>query len=219
MATNSEKRRLAFYGGSFDPVHAGHIAIGRGLLHQFALDQFVFIPAFHAPHKPGRPPTSAFLRYAMLCLATADEDPLLVSRLEVELPERPYSVETLGRLAELYPNDERYFVMGADSWADIRTWRDWERLLEMTNHIVVTRPGYPIETGHVTASARDRIVDLRGIDKMERRDDGYRIFLTDIVQMDISSTRLRAVMRSGETVEDGDLPVQVAKYIEKYQIY
>jgi len=219
MATNPGKKRLAFYGGSFDPVHAGHIAIGLGLVRQFALDQFVFIPAFHAPHKPDRPPTSAFHRYAMLCLATADEDPLLVSRLEVELPERPYSVETLGRLAELYPNDERYFVMGADSWADIRTWRDWERLLEMTNHIVVTRPGYPIETGHVTPSARQRIVDLRGIDKMERDDDGYRIFLTDVVQMDISSTGLRTVIRSGQTVKNGELPVEVAKYIEKYQIY
>jgi nicotinate-nucleotide adenylyltransferase len=219
MATTKEKTRIAFYGGSFDPVHAGHIAIGHGLLQQFALDQFVFIHAYHAPHKPDRAPTSAFHRYAMLCLATADDDRILVSRLEVELPERPYSVETLASLAELYPEAERYFVMGADSWADIRTWREWERLLEMTNHIVVTRPGYSIETDHVTASARERIVDLRGGGGPTDNADGYRIFFTDIVEMDISATRLRARIRNGEGVQNGELPVEVAKYIEKYQIY
>src|SRR5436305_1897319 len=111
--------KIAFYGGSFDPPHLGHMAIADALLGQFELDEFVFLPAFHAPHKKGIEPTPAYDRYAMLCLATQYEDRVSVSRIEIEMPERPYSYETLGRITELLPRAEVYFVMGADSWAEI----------------------------------------------------------------------------------------------------
>src|SRR5688572_17434444 len=90
--------RVAFYGGSFDPVHNGHLAIGRALLDEFELDEFVFLPVFHAPHKLRRKPTSAYDRHAMLCLVTQDDERLSVSKLEIEMPERPFTVETLERL-------------------------------------------------------------------------------------------------------------------------
>src|SRR5207247_5278396 len=99
-------KRLAFYGGSFDPVHEGHMAIARALLDQFDLDEFCFVPAFHAPHKRRREPTSAYDRYAMLCLATQDEENIRVSKMEIEMPERPFSVETLERLNEQFSDDE-----------------------------------------------------------------------------------------------------------------
>ncbi|MBK6722263.1 MAG: nicotinate-nicotinamide nucleotide adenylyltransferase [Acidobacteria bacterium] len=121
------RKKIAFYGGSFDPVHRGHLAIGDALLSQFGLDEFVFIPAFHAPHKRRTKPTSAYDRYAMLCLATQGREDISVSRMEFDMPERPFSIETLGRLNEIYPNDQIFFVMGADSWMDIRTWREWEK--------------------------------------------------------------------------------------------
>ena len=107
-------RRVAFFGGSFDPVHNGHFAIAKALLEQFSLDSFVFIPAFHAPHKVRLTPTSAYDRYAMLCLATDDERKMSVSRIEIEVPDRPYSVETMPRLIEMFSNDERL--------ADLTSW-------------------------------------------------------------------------------------------------
>ncbi|KXK02948.1 MAG: nicotinate (nicotinamide) nucleotide adenylyltransferase [Acidobacteria bacterium OLB17] len=149
MTDERRPLRIAFFGGSFDPPHLGHLAIAGALIRQFELDEFVFVPAFHAPHKRSAP-TSAFDRYAMLCLATQNESRISVSRIEVEMPEKPYSVETLGRLTEMLPREEVFFVMGADSWRDICTWRDWERLLGMTDHIVVTRPGYEIGSEHVS---------------------------------------------------------------------
>jgi nicotinate-nucleotide adenylyltransferase len=211
--------RIAFYGGSFDPVHRGHIAIGDALLKQFDLDQFVFIPAFHAPHKRRKAPTSAYDRYAMLCLATQGRVDMSVSRMEFDMPERPFSVETLGRLNEMYPDDQIFFVMGADSWMEITTWREWEKVLSLTDHIVVTRPGYEIGVDHVTDEIRERIVDLRGGVKPELARDVNYIFITDAVSMEISATEIREKIANNDAAWRSDVPGEVANYIEKYQIY
>src|SRR5258708_27622965 len=155
-------KRIAFYVGSFAPPHRGHVAIAHALLEQFELDEFVFIPAFHAPHKIRLKPTSAYDRYAMLCLVTQNEPNISVSKIEIDTPDRPYSVQTLRQLNVERPDDEIFFVMGADSWMDIRTWREWEKVLTMTNVIVVTRPDVDIRFSHVTDEIQARIVDLKG---------------------------------------------------------
>ncbi|MEO6050610.1 MAG: nicotinate-nucleotide adenylyltransferase [Pyrinomonadaceae bacterium] len=220
----SSPRRVAVYGGSFDPVHQGHIAIAHALFRQFELDEFVFIPAFHAPHKVRLKPTSAYDRYAMLCLATKSEHKIAISKLEIEMPERPYSVETLARLNAEWPGDDIFFVMGADSWMDITTWREWEKVLSLSNHIVVTRPGVEIGFEHVTDEIRSRIVDLRGRSEpvaVATRFRGYKpsIVFTDSVNLNISATDIRRKIRGGDVSWREDVPAEVANYVEKYQIY
>ncbi len=223
-------KRIAFYGGSFDPPHRGHLAIADALLEQFKLDEFVFIPAFHAPHKLKKQPTSAYDRYAMLCLITAADPKISVSKMEIEMPERPYSVETLSRLKTEMPDDEVFFVMGADSWMDITTWREWEKVLSMTNHIVVTRPGSEVGIGHVTDEARSRIVDLRQAGKAEKRRKGeketphsfrtpHSIYITNAVEIGISATEIRRKIHENDQSWLTDVPAEVANYVEKYQIY
>ncbi len=213
-------KRIAFYGGSFDPVHTGHLAIARELVKKFRLDEFVFVPAFHAPHKPDRKPVSEYHRYAMLALATNDDAELRVSRMEMELPSRPYTVETLTRLKEQMPKERLFFVMGADSWQDILTWREWEKVLLMVDQIVVTRPGYEIGFDHVTDAVRERIVDLRGNDAAVTPEASeQKIFVTDAVRMDISATEIRRQISIHEDEWKDSVPSAVAKYIEKYQIY
>lgn len=219
--------RIAFYGGSFDPVHSGHLAIANALVEQFQLDEFVFIPAFHAPHKKRRKPTSAYDRYTMLCLVTQHEPQMSVSKMEIEVPERPYSVETLTHLSSALRDADIFFVMGADSWEDITTWKEWETVLTLTNHIVVTRPGYEVVTNHVTDEIRRRIVDLRerGNDPMESEltphisSSDLKIYFTDAVNLDISATAIRQKIRDEDLSWHKDVPVEVANYIEKYQIY
>ncbi len=212
--------RIAFYGGSFDPVHDGHVAVARAVTHRFQLDEFVFIPAFHAPHKTRIKPTSAYDRYAMLCLITQNEPGISVSKMEIELPEKPYSVETLTRLNVELPDQDLFFVMGADSFMDIRTWRDWETVLTLTNHIVVTRPGIDIDVSHVTDEIRRRIVDMRSkTDDALLTDRGKHIYLTDLVNIDLSATGIRQKLRDGDPSWRDDVPPEVAIYIEKYQIY
>jgi nicotinate-nucleotide adenylyltransferase len=215
-------KRIAFYGGSFDPVHNGHLLIAQRLSALFDLDEFVFIPAFHAPHKPDRKPTSAYDRYAMLSLATRDEPQIRVSKIEIELPEKPFTVETLAGLKTKYSDTVIFFVMGADSWMDIRTWREWEKVLTMVGHIVVTRPGYKIEFDHVTDEIGERIVDTRNNNRPRDLGTGTgepRIYISDAVMQDVSATNLRKNIKDGVPGWQSQVPAEVAKYIEKYQIY
>jgi nicotinate-nucleotide adenylyltransferase len=212
--------RTAYFGGSFDPPHTGHFAIAETLIDLFRLDRFVFIPAFHAPHKPERKPTPAIHRYAMLAMATNNQPKHFVSTMEIDLPERPYTVETLGRLKAAHPDEQAFFVMGADSWQDITTWREWETVLAMTDQIVVARPGFPITFSHVTEDIRGRIVDLRGkADTAIEPGEMKRIYITDAVEVDISATEIREIAAVRSAGWDKDLTKEVAKYIEKYELY
>ncbi len=219
-----QTRRVSFYGGSFDPLHNGHLAIARRLTEFFALDEFVFIPAFHAPHKRDKRPTSAFQRFAMLALATANDAKLKISTVELDAPEKPFTVETQAKLINKLPDAEIYFVIGADSWVEITTWREWQTVLMQTNIIVVTRPDYEIEFSHVTDEIRARIVDLRGrlSDKesvSDKKRSETKIYLTDAVNLDVSATEIRHKIRCGENGWRELVPDEVAKYVEKYELY
>ena len=194
--------RIALYGGTFDPVHIGHLEIARRVSRVFEIDKVVFIPAQVAPHKVGRPVTEPIHRYAMLALATQADPRLVVSTFELDAPDRRYTVDTVEHFQrELGDSNELFFIMGADSWSEITTWRDWERLLTMINHIVVTRPGFESSKSHVGEL-------------------GERVVFTDAVTLDISATNIRRMASEGR-YEDlaGLLPGPVLEYIRKYQIY
>jgi len=226
-------KRIAFYGGSFDPLHNGHLTVARKLTEIFELDEFVFVPAFHAPHKKSKSPTSPFHRYAILALATNDEPKIEVSKMELDVPERPYTFETLLRLKNELTDTRIFFVMGADSWAEITTWREWEKVLTMVNIIVVTRPDYEIGFSHITEDIKARIIDLREDFnvKTQRREDAKKenesgiwnlesgIYITDAVRIDISATEIRQKIKDNAADWREDVPVEVAKYIEKYELY
>jgi nicotinate-nucleotide adenylyltransferase len=219
-----QRRRIGIYGGTFDPVHLGHIEVVKSVLPLFELDQVLFVPALHAPHKLARAVTSPLHRYAMLTLATQDDFRQVVSTFELDAPDRRYTVETVAHFqAEFGKSAELFFIMGADSWAEITTWRDWERLLSMTNHIVVTRPHFELRTDHLGESVRKRIVDLRGVKKApgaaEPSEPGT-IFISDAVMVDISATEIRRVANEKRVAELLTLvPEPVAEYIRKYSLY
>jgi nicotinate-nucleotide adenylyltransferase len=197
----SGTQRIALYGGTFDPVHLGHVEVARKVLELFEIEKVVFIPAQIAPHKVGRPVTEPIHRYAMLALATQDDPRLVISTFELDAPDRRYTVDTVAEFQrQLGESVELFFIMGADSWSEITTWRDWERLLKMTNHIVVTRPGYEVPPAPAGLSER--------------------IFFTDAVMKDISATNIRRLANEGR-VDDLEklVPKAVADYIKKYGIY
>ena len=234
------KKRIALYGGTFDPVHIGHIEVARRVSQLFEIEKVLFIPAQMAPHKIGRPVTEPIHRYAMLALATQNDPGLSISTFELDAPDRRYTVETVAHFQQaLDDSTELFFIMGADSWSEITTWREWKRLLTMTNHIVVTRPGYePTETN--VGAVKERIVDLRSslecgdpsppspraeratLTKAatSRRTPGSGIFFTDVVMNDVSATNIRQIARDGPTEELSKLlPGPVLDYIRKYGIY
>jgi len=196
-----ERTRIALYGGTFDPVHLGHLEVARSVSELFEIEKVVFIPAQVAPHKTGRPVTKPIHRYAMLALATQDDPRFVISTFELDAPDRRYTVDTVADFQRRLGDDtELFFVMGADSWSEITTWREWERLLKMTNHIVVTRPGYEVAPAPA------------GL--------GDRIFFTDAVMKDISATNIRRLASAGHYDElEQVVPRSVAHYIKKYGIY
>ena len=212
-------KRIALYGGTFDPVHAGHVEVARRVSLLFEIEKVLFLPAQMAPHKIGRPVTEPIHRYAMLALATQDDPQLAISTYELDALDRRYTVETVEHFQRaLGDSTELFFIMGADSWSEITTWREWERLLSMTNHIVVTRPGYEPVTTHVGAIS-ERVVDVRGSQSppIER---AKKIYLTDVVMKDVSATNIRRLAREGRTEElTGLVPGPVLEYIKKYGIY
>src|SRR5215217_4543712 len=216
------QERIALYGGTFDPVHAGHLEVARRVSQLFEIEKVLFIPAQMAPHKIGRSVTEPIHRYAMLALATQEDAQLSISTFELDAPDRRYTVDTVGHFQRaLGDSTELFFIMGADSWSEITTWREWERLLSMTNHIVVTRPGYEPVSMHV-GKISERIVDVRGSNAplLSSGRHAKQIFFTDVVMKDVSATNIRWLASEGRMEElTGFLPGPVLEYIKKYGIY
>ncbi len=219
------KKRLGLYGGTFDPVHLGHVEVARKVSELFGIEKVLFVPAQVAPHKLAREVTASIHRYAMLALATQSNSAALVSTFELDAPDRRYTVDTIAHFQSSFADaNDLFFIMGADSWSEITTWRDWERLLMMTNHIVVTRPGYDVNDRHINNVTRDRIVDLRLSAADPKRllpeVSGNRIFVTDVVMKDISATEIRQAAKEGRFDDLIKMvPQSVAEYIKKYRIY
>lgn len=221
------EKRTALYGGTFDPVHVGHLEVAYRVSELFEIEQVLFIPAKVAPHKIDRPHvTEPIHRYAMLALATQNDPKMLISTFELDAADRCYTVETIEHFQQsLDGATELFFVMGADSWSEITTWREWKRLLTITNHIVVTRPGYkPAETA--PPDVGQRIVDLQSLDEASARNairqpvEGTRIFFTDVVVNDVSATSIRRLASEGRVHElRRFVPEPVVEYIKKYGIY
>jgi nicotinate-nucleotide adenylyltransferase len=135
------ERRVAAFGGTFDPIHNGHLEIARAIVRNFGLDQLLIVPAHRPPHKNARAISDAYHRYAMAALATLDEPRVSVSTIELEAPGRPYTYETVERLGFVFGKETRLFlVMGADSFEEINTWREPARILSNVDVIVATRP-------------------------------------------------------------------------------
>jgi len=218
-------RRVAIYGGTFDPVHNGHIEVARRVLQLFELDEVIFVPASVPPHKRNANITSAFHRFAMLALATEADQRLLVSTIELDAPAQPYAVETVERMrSALSAETELFFLMGADSWLEIRSWHQWQRLLSLCNFIVVTRPGYEFESGaHVDMPINVINNFGRGCRQSTNAsspNETPHAYLTDVVQSDVSATRIRAAVQSQDTdALQTMVPMAVANYIEKYGLY
>src|SRR5262245_48467771 len=175
----------------------------------------LLVPAFVPPHKRKQTVSSAFHRLSMLVLATADQSKMYISTIELEAPERPYTIETLSRLKSELGNVQLFFLMGGDSFKEIRMWYDYERILSEYDCIVAMRPGSALNSDPQEFSVdlaqhlQSRIVDLRGncqsIESIEsearfganENPASTRIYLTDYVAVDVSGTNLRQAVAGG----------------------
>jgi nicotinate-nucleotide adenylyltransferase len=216
------ERRIGAYGGTFDPVHNGHVEVVRAIVRNFELDQLLIVPAHRPPHKGSRAIAGDYHRFTMAVLASLDEPRVLVSTIELEAPGRPYTFETVERLRSAFGMGTKlFFVIGADSFEEINTWREPARLLSSTNLIVITRPGHDVGSSHLDERFRSTIVDLRGReDELQPGEDlnEHHIYVTGYVNTGVSSTEIRQRVRDGDSIQDL-VPPRVADYIRKYELY
>ena len=194
-------RRLGVMGGTFDPIHYGHLVTAEEALVQFGLDSVIFVPTGRPWMKQAREVSAAEHRYLMTVIATASNPRFQVSRIDVDRDGPTYTVDTLRGLATEHPDAELYFITGADAMLEILEWKDPEEALALAHFIAATRPGYDLTRFEAPAIAGHANVSLMSIPALA-----------------ISSTDVRERVREGRPIRYL-VPEGVKSYVEKAGLY
>lgn len=223
---------IALFGGTFDPIHRGHVVVARAAAEKFKLSQVWFVPADIQPHKQKAPVTSFHHRYAMISLALAGEKDLIPSLLEAPDPDadgrkrKPsYSIETVRRAkAALGKSSHLYFLIGMDAFKDVAKWYKAEELLAECDFIIAARPGYSL--ADVATSLPQRLRPAPAVTKLFRKQEmtgplvlpGATLHMLPETHESVSATQIRAAVDRGGALKKL-LPDAVAEYIRKEQLY
>ncbi len=217
--------KIALFGGTFDPVHRGHLAVARAAVSKFDLDFVYFAPADIPPHKQKRRLTDFHHRFAMVALATAGEKRFVPSLIDAPTGKPNYSVDTVRRLkAMLKKSTKLYFLIGMDAFQDIATWRDPVELLAQCDFIVVARPGYSLGEAAQALPSPLRPTESR-LKELSKRTSGTialpgaRIHLLGEVASSVSSTAIRAAAAKSTAQLSRLVPAAVAEYIRKEHLF
>ena len=207
-------------GGTFDPIHYGHLRAAEEMLQIFDLNRIIFIPSSRPPHKLEAEITSFYHREQMVRMAIEGNVSFSFSDVENLRSGKSYSVETVEYILNKYLEDlELYFIIGQDAFQAITTWKDWEKLLLLCNFAVMTRPGYKqkgleniLPDGFASRFTYDKKIDgYKG-------PTGHAIYFRHVTFLDISSSRIREMINAGQSVRYL-LPDNVRNYIVKNSIY
>jgi nicotinate-nucleotide adenylyltransferase len=209
-------RRIGLLGGTFDPIHMGHLDLATAAQEVLGLTRLLVIPANVPPHRT-KPMTSSFHRFAMVALAVAGRDRWRASDLELRHEAPSYTATTLRRFEERgYHATELYFLIGADAFSDITSWREYPQILDRANFTVVSRPGRPVhELRERLPSLAARMVDgMRGMTAPAKPS----IILIDHPTADVSSTAIRSRLANGDSI-DGMVDPRVQQHIQQHGLY
>jgi nicotinate-nucleotide adenylyltransferase len=223
--------RLGVMGGTFNPIHYGHLAAANEVREAFALDQVLFVPAASPPHKDQAEIIEPSHRLMMTILATITHPYFTVSTVEIERPGASYSVETIAQLKQAFEGRATiYFILGIDAFTEIASWWQPDLLLQSCHTIVTSRPGFRLRDA--VSMSLQRLIETYPTLRIEPtedargplpltyviRDTPYCLFVQDIAALDISSTHIRQRVHDGYSISFL-LPESVEAYIHKYQLY
>jgi nicotinate-nucleotide adenylyltransferase len=193
----SQRRRIGIMGGTFDPVHHGHLVAASEVASRFMLDEVVFVPTGEPWQKTDRAVSAAEDRYLMTVIATASNPRFSVSRVDIDRKGPTYTIDTLNEIHDAHPDSQLFFITGADALEHILSWHNVEELFEYAHFIGVTRPGYRLNGEHLPRGS---------------------VTLVEVPAMAISSTGCRDRVASGEPVWYL-VPDGVVQYITKRGLY
>ncbi len=197
----SRPKNIALMGGTFDPIHYGHLVTAEAVRHEFAIDRTLFIPTGQPPHKKASEVTNAEDRYIMTVLATETHPSFYVSRIEIDRSGKTYTIDTIEQLKESAPKGTSFFfITGADAFLEIFTWKNADTLLKSCTFIAATRPGYD------RSAIENRVAE------------GENFHFLEVPALSISSTDIRARVRAGRPIRYL-LPESVENYIYKHNLY
>ncbi len=216
-------QRFGILGGTFNPIHYGHLAAAEEIHDRLKLDQVLFIPSFFPPHKQEEDIPSAVQRLEMVRLAVAGNAHFAVSDIEVKRGGRSYTFDTINELRSINPAAEFYFMTGLDSFLEIKSWNQWEKLLALCAFVVLSRPGYQFcDLQKIdfmqSAVGEFAMMDRGKLDQMTVRPGPFTIILEMIPHYDISSTDIRKRVRQARTIKYL-LPEAVEHYIITHRLY
>lgn len=194
--------RLGIMGGTFDPIHNGHLVTAEAAAYQYELDKVIFVPSANPPHKTEQKITDAEDRYIMTILATMNNPKFGVSRLEIDRGGLSYTIDTVRTFKEMLDKVDLYFITGADAILEIFTWKKAEQLLQECKFIAATRPGY----------------SLSKLQEGVYEEFKEKIFQLKIPGLAISSTDIRNRVKIGRPIKY-QLPNAVEAYIKKRKLY
>jgi nicotinate-nucleotide adenylyltransferase len=209
-------QKIGLLGGTFDPIHYGHLQLAATALEECSLDKVVFIPSAQPPHKNGTLLTSFRHRLAMLTLAVQDRNGFECNDIEGTLPKPSYTIDTLQVLLKHYKSDCRlYFMIGADAFLDILTWKSHQEVLHSVNIILSQRKGYR----GVQLSGLLKKLGYKPSEGSWHGDDGQKeIYILKKTPDDHSSSGIRTLIGEGESIQRFS-PKSVIEYIHKYKLY
>jgi nicotinate-nucleotide adenylyltransferase len=218
-AAPAQRRSIALFGGTFDPIHAGHIAVAQAAQRRFHLDAIHFIPSSRPPHKSQRELTPFIHRYTMVALACAEHPGFFPSLTEAPTPQPHvfYSIDTVRKYRREHPDDHIYFILGADQFLEFPTWKSYEQLLDSCDFIVASRPGFrldalrlivpPEKLGRSPAHDQHKIVLRKSV-----------VHLLTTVASHVSSTEVRERLQQKKGIH-GLVPSRVEEYILGQALY
>ncbi len=196
--------RLGVFGGTFDPIHSGHLRVAEEVRNYLHLEKILFLPSFRPPHKLEEEITEAQARYEMVVLALEDHPQFEVSDMEIRKGGISFTVETLTVLRKSCPKTELFLIMGIDQLIEMETWKDPKTIFQLAHVVVMSRPGYK----------REKIVDRRP----ETLEWQSKMLWVEVSPIEISSTMIRERIRRSEPVQDL-LPQKVEDYILQKGLY
>jgi nicotinate-nucleotide adenylyltransferase len=211
--------KIGILGGTFNPIHNAHLRIAEEARDMFGLDRVIFIPAATPPHKPLVGELSFASRLEMVRLAVAENPHFEVSDMEGLRGGRSYSIDTLRALHIDYPEDELFFIVGADSFNDISTWREYAAIFSLCNVVCVQRPGSTVSSlakALPVAMAPQFCYDSAA--KRLTHSSGHCVYALDGVLLDISSSHIRQLVRGGRSIRYL-VPDAVDRYIKQQRLY
>ncbi|MDP2938385.1 MAG: nicotinate-nucleotide adenylyltransferase [Candidatus Omnitrophota bacterium] len=185
--------RIGILGGTFNPVHIGHLILAEEVREKIKLDKVIFVPTYLPPHKDNSDIAPASARMAMVKLAIKGNRYFLASDMEIKRDGRSYTIDTLKEFKSIYPQDELYFIIGSDLLKYLDDWKDLDEIIKMVKFIVATRPGYPLEKipSHIS-TIPIRAVDISGFEirKAIKENKSFRYLVPESVLKYIDKKRL-----------------------------